>query len=213
MGTRILFVVVFIAGVSSGWLANTWLAAPAQTGITANATDNNQQPGNQGNDLFADSTQALESTITDSNNAFTANQNLSTFYPREQQLAEAQAAGITVFEHFDNLLNGRLYFEAMNLYQEQVQQNNPTTTQLKKAILDHLKLLSETRRNNDFSDLVENYLSIYYDDIDIILLLADFDRSNGSYLEAVDVYLLAKTYAYTDADQQRVPAVHRQEFL
>jgi len=65
-----------------------------------------------------------------------------------------------------------------------------------------LKLLTEARSNSDFSELIESYLSIYYDDVDFLLLLADFNQANGSYLEVVDVYLLAKTYAYTNVDQQ-----------
>jgi len=68
--------------------------------------------------------------------------------------------------------------------------------------MNHLKLLTEARSNSDFSELIESYLSIYYDDVDFLLLLADFNQANGSYLEVVDVYLLAKTYAYTNVDQQ-----------
>jgi len=47
-------------------------------------------------------------------------------------------------------------------------------------------------------------LSNYYEDIDVLLLLADFNKSLGSYFEVVDVFLLAKTYAYSEADQKTV---------
>ena len=94
----------------------------------------------------------------------------------------------------------------MVLYQELEPQSDQVASQLKSVLLERLKLLSKNRNNYDFSELIDNYLAIYYDDIDVLVLLADFNQSNGNYLESVDVYLLAKTYAYTDSEQQKLLA-------
>ena len=59
-------------------------------------------------------------------------------------------------------------------------------------VLEELGFLIEAGNNRDFSDLVENYLSVYYDDIDALFLLAEFNQVNGSYLEVVNVFLLAR---------------------
>ena len=219
MITRLSFVVVFVAGISAGWMGKTWFE-PVQSELTTSISDDNQDAIIPGNNLSENSTQAIESTIANSNtvNSSKANsktarsntalaqtQSATNSYPQNrQQLTEEKFVGSTIFSHFKKLLNNRLYYDAMILYQEQFQTNDQTSIQLKRILLDRLKLLSETRNNNDFSELIENYLSIYYDDVEVLLLLAKFNQANGSYLEAVDVYLLAKTYAYTDADQNKL---------
>lgn len=204
MNTPFLLVVVFVAGVSSGWLGKTWLGSE-QTELTAKVSDNSQSATISGNNS-QNLTQALESTTTNSNDTLAENVDFSESlnFQKERQLFEQTSPASDIHVLFSKLLNDRLYYDAMVLYQEQIQQNEKTTIQLKRTLLDHLGALSESRNNNDFSELIENYLSIYYDDIDVLLLLADFNRANGSYLETVDVYLLANTYAYSDIAQQNL---------
>jgi len=122
------------------------------------------------------------------------------------------AAGLPIIDRFNNLLNERRYYDAMELFQEQKIQSEQTAVRLRESLLNELTSLTESRNNNDFSELVESYLSIYYDDIDVLLLLADFNRANASYHEVVNVFLLAKTYAYTHADQDKV-ARHFKKFV
>ena len=203
MYTRVLFVIVFFAGVSSGWLGKTVLG-PVQSELTSVVNRSNQLAAISNDDVTASPVQDSTLTNSDLNVARSASQNIAdTYYPEENQLFE-ENSGNTVLAIFNKLLKDRRYNDAMVLYQELVQQNQQIATQLRVVILDKLNVLAETRNNNDFSELIENYLSIYYDDIDVLLLLADFNKTNDSYFEVVDVYLLAKTYAYTDADQQNV---------
>ena len=203
MYTRFLFVIVFFAGVSSGWLGKTVLG-PVQSELTSVVNRSNQLAAISNDDVTASPVQDSTLTNSDLNVARSASQNIAdTYYPEENQLFE-ENSGNTVLAIFNKLLKDRRYNDAMVLYQELVQQNQQIATQLRVVILDKLNVLAETRNNNDFSELIENYLSIYYDDIDVLLLLADFNKTNDSYFEVVDVYLLAKTYAYTDADQQNV---------
>jgi len=209
MNTRVLFVVVFIAGLGSGWAGKTWLGpfqSKLATIVSGTVTGSNQAATILNDDHSQDSTSVITSTIIGSNNDVRSTpQNTAGSYSQvERSLLEEQAKTTSVVSQFQRLLNERLYFDAMVLYQEQELQNGQAVSQLKSVLLDRLKLLSKNRNNSDFSELIDNYLAVYYDDIDVLVLLADFNQSNGSYLEAVDVYLLAKTYAYTDSEQQKV---------
>lgn len=204
MDTRYLFIAVFIAGVTSGWLGKTWMAHRQADLITSVAEAQvRQDAGTSDNNLSANSIEAVDSTLTGANDA--GSENISRIYTQEEQrLFGERPSGTSISVVFEKLLDDRLYYDAIVLYQEQFQQDEQT--QLKSILVSRLNTLSETRNNSDFSELIENYLSIYYDDIDVLLLLADFNQTNGSYLEVVDVYLLAKTYAYTDVDQQNLLA-------
>lgn len=75
---------------------------------------------------------------------------------------------------------------------------------LKIILLQHLDLLLETSAYYQFAELSEHYLSIYYDDIDVLLRLGAFNQATASYAEAVAVYQLAKTYAYTNKNVLQV---------
>jgi len=66
----------------------------------------------------------------------------------------------------DDLLGDRQYYSAITLLQEQAQTNVQNAANLRLRVLDELGFLIEAGNNSDFSNLVENYLSVYYDDID-----------------------------------------------
>ena len=206
MNTRFLLIIVFLAGLSSGWVGKTYLA-PVQSKLIAVVTGGNRVatiPADVTHtDTFTNSTGALNSTAAVSNSGLSTTQSISN---TSLVRAEPASTGTTVFVLFKKMLNDRLYYDAMNLYQEQFQQDEQTATELKRIFLDQLNVLSANKKSNDFSELIESYLSLYYDDINVLFLLADFNQANASYLEVVDVYLLAKTYAYTTADQQNVVA-------
>jgi len=224
MKTRLIFVAVFIAGVGSGWLGKTWLAMMhsnaaqvhaarsdtehagiVQSELTANVASGNQLAVSPGSNLPANSNQASTATIANDN--FSAAQDIFDSNSQDQRRPiEESSNGIAAPAFFEKLLNDRLYYDAMIVYQELIQQNEQTAARLRSVLLDHLKKLSDTRGSSNFSELIDSYLSIYYDDIEVLLLLADFNQSNGNYFEVVDVYLLAKTYAYTEVDQQNLQA-------
>jgi len=207
MNNRILLVTVFIAGMGSGWAGKTWYK-PVQSKIAAIVTDNSQAAASLNEDVSSDSTDRLTSALTGTNTDVrsSSRSNAVIATQEERLLSDGSSSETSVVSLFQSLLNDRFYFDAMNLYQEQAQQSEQAAGQLKSILLDRLKILSKNRSNNDFSELIDNYLAVYYDDIDVLVLLADFNQANGSYLEAVDVYLLAKTYAYTDVEQQKLLA-------
>jgi len=193
---------VFFAGVSLGWIGKTWLG-PVHSLVTANFNQDNQDAATRSGTIAA-APQSSDLIRTEPNAAAPASQNILDISPQSTpKLSSETSAGITIFDYFQKLLNERLYYDAMNLYQEQ---NEQVAAQLKNILLEQLNQLAAARNSNDFSELIQSYLSVYYDDIDVLIRLADFNQSNGRYLEAVDVYLLAKTYAYTTVDQQNVIA-------
>lgn len=204
MNTNILLVAAFVSGVGLGWLGKTWLQ-PVQSPLIVATSGGSQATTTGSDDAAINSAQALEPTPSTSQGSSSGvNATPNPFAQNNNLPIQENASGTLVTDNFNQLLRARRYRDAMNLYQEQKQQNNQITTRWRIEILDQMKRLKANRNNSDFSALVDNYLSIYYEDIDVLLLLADFNQSNGSYLETVDVYLLADTYAYTDINQKTV---------
>jgi len=206
MINRLIILAVFIAGLSIGWLGNSWLASGQLTSASSVTIANGfegENAASQSQNTSADNTQPAETGIDDSIVAI-SNSNNTRSINTQRAIPESRtiSTGASVTDIFGKLISNRQYQAAINLYEEQYKQNTKLAAHLRINLMNHLKLLTEARSNSDFSELIESYLSIYYDDVDFLLLLADFNQANGSYLEVVDVYLLAKTYAYTNVDQQ-----------
>lgn len=211
MNSPSLIAIAFLAGLGVGWFGKIWLESyqlKFGTVITSAAGGNQSTAANTAANrdaVSSDSRLATQSGIAQSSQANPVIQNTLENDPQldGQSLVE-DTTGISILDTFDKLLKDRRYFNAMTLFQEQKTQSEQNAAQLKISLLNELKFLTENRNNSDFSELVEHYLSIYYDDIDVLLLLAEFNQANGSYLEVVNVFLLAKTYAYSDIDQEKI---------
>ena len=217
MNSRFSIPLAFVAGLGGGWLGKTWLESyQLPFGIGTDTIRITTATGdNQGTDALATQsgfTQSGQMSSTSSVVSSTQNNSATTELQQEVQPSSAGANSLSIIDRFNNLLANRRYYDAMVLFQEQKIQSEQTAVRLRASLLDELTSLTEARNNSDFSELVENYLSIYYDDIDVLLILADFNRANASYHEVVNVFLLAKTYAYTHADQDEV-ARHFKKFV
>lgn len=203
-----LIAITFLAGLAVGWFGKVWVEAyqSKMTAFVTSAISGKQSTAGRDDAISGtESSPATQSELAESSQVNSAVQNTLDNDPQlEQQGLTQDAAGNSIFDTFNTLLKERRYFNAMTLFQEQKNQNEPVAARLKVILLDELESLIEARNNNDFSELVEQYLSLYYDDIDVLLLLAEFNRVNSSYLEVVNVYLLAKTYAYSHNDQETV---------
>jgi clan AA aspartic protease (TIGR02281 family) len=68
----------------------------------------------------------------------------------------------------------------------------------------YLDAAIKQERNDSFMALVDSYLSRYYDDIDVLILLAKFQALQGYPDEAVRVLQMASVYAYQPAERKRV---------
>lgn len=213
---------VFIAGLITGWFGNTWLVSE-QTTLARSTADNSYNRAPEGEsarersaetDVYgpADTESLVTGVTVDSPNPLNTNSigsqgrvsQQSLLPPSNLPAAPSSTTATTITDTFERLLDDRLYRDAISLYHDQKSQNSPEAPQLRLTLIRQLKRLIEARSNSDFSALVEHYLSVYYDDVEVLLLLADFNQINGSHLEVVNVYLLAKTYAYTDIDLQNV---------
>lgn len=212
MNTHSIMVLIFTAGIGIGWFGKTWLQ-PLQTTpahhVVADQTAAKiiTQPQNHS----ANAGQVSATAMVNSNNLTTLNTQ-NTFSQRKDSAAQEDSGSDSVIATFKKLLQGRLYENAMTVYQEQRQQNSQIAYLMRTSILNELERLSAAQNHADFPALTESYLSIYYDDIDVLLLQAGFNQASGNNLEAVNVYLLAKTYAYSSVDQQKV-ANHFDDFV
>ena len=209
MNTRLLMLLIFAVGISTGWFGKTWLQhlqTESESTVAAGQINNNQTNTGTNTQIAgtsANNGQASESALVNSNNLTTLNTENS-LTQNQQTRVQTNSDNTSVTTTFKNLLRARRYESAMVLFQETRQQNSQIAHQMRVSILDELKRLSEAQNHTDFPALTESYLSVYYDDIDVLLLQANFLHTGGNDLEAVDIYLLAKTYAYSSADQRKV---------
>ena len=207
MKSPILISIAFLIGLGGGWFGKTWFESRLSTidAIMTTITGGKARTANNADGIAIPLGLETHLEVNQSNNKITTGQSSSLVdsKPASKVLAQ-EAAGVSVIDTFKLLLKERQYFNAMTLYQEQKQSRESIASKLRVELLEELEFLIESRNNVDFSDLVENYLSIYYDDIDVLLLLANFNQVNSSYLEVVNVFLLAKTYAYSDYDREKV---------
>ena len=105
---------------------------------------------------------------------------------------------------FKAMLDQREYKGAVEFYQASRYAEEHAGRILKPVLLQHLSQLINTSRQDDFTQLTERYLGLYYDDVDVLLSLALFNRSVGAFVEAAEVYHLLQSYAYNDSDRAKV---------
>lgn len=105
---------------------------------------------------------------------------------------------------FRQLLLAEAFDEAMQLL-EQVEASDEALAQSMRAdVLAYLQSAMEQQNNQQLMDLVDAYLSRYYDDIDVLMILAEYQRRQGYPEEAAQVVQFAFTYAYQSAQRQKV---------
>ena len=210
MNSRFLIVVVFLAGLGIGWFAQSLTSSTRTTFAVALQSVKDNFTGS----IPIDADDDVDSTArsTQDSGGVSADDNLPapgtltsgiTSQAQQQQFGSGNTV-TPVNDVFEQLLKDRRYAEAMVLLEEQKQKSEQSASQLRGRLLKELKFLTEVQNGSDFSALIESYLSVYYDDVDVLLLLADFNQSSGRYFEAVDVYLLARTYAYSNVDREKV---------
>ena len=211
-----LTAITFLAGLCVGWFGKVWVETyqlKMTTFVTDTSSGNQRTASRDGAISDAEFNLATQSELTQSSQLNLEIKNTLVNDPEFGHLGLTQdATDTSIVATYNRLLKERRYVNSMTLFQDQINQNKQVAAQLKISLLDELTSLIETRSNSDFSELVGQYLSIYYDDIDILLLLAEFNRVNSSYLEVVNVFLLAKTYAYSHHDQDTV-ASHFNKFV
>jgi len=175
MNSHYLIALTFLAGLVGGWLGKTWvqtLQMKVDTVITA-VVERNQISDSYANSVSNDSDQARPNEFSQSSQDQAVSQNSRDgFLNTELRSLDESSTDIPPSVAIDDLLGDRQYYSAITLLQEQAQTNVQNAANLRLRVLDELGFLIEAGNNSDFSNLVENYLSVYYDDIDALLMFS-----------------------------------------
>lgn len=201
MSNHFLSIAVFIAAFSAGWFSHQWYSL------------------NQGLDPI-DTTSLVETrghfqSDTDQSVKPIQREGVQPIKPlKKTVLAEGRntidegqgylATATAPLTLFIKLLEARRYEAAINFYQEQEQYDEQLFNRFRIEFLSHLKTLLKNQDHDGFSELSGWYLSSYYDDVNVLLILAEFDHSIGAFIEAINTYQTALTYAYDEGQQQKV---------
>ncbi|MFL0810824.1 MAG: retroviral-like aspartic protease family protein [Agarilytica sp.] len=105
---------------------------------------------------------------------------------------------------FQSLLEKIRFDEAIDLYQTVAEHDALLGSKLKSALMRSLKSYLTLADTQLFNELIQAYLNSFYDDIDVLLLLAEYHTNAEYYFEALDVYQLSQEYSYKAEDTEKV---------
>ena len=107
---------------------------------------------------------------------------------------------------FEQLLNRGEFEEAMAFYENALEIDDGFEALLKPRLEKYLEAHLRECADDAFVDLVELWLESYYEDISVLLLLAENQRFCGAAEEAARTLLVADTYALAPGQKARVTA-------
>lgn len=195
MNIRFTSILLLIIGFSFGWLGRDWWlgdgelpVASQDVGVSSPSLEN--RPLVDDVDIPLNNSEPLNVTAGDGVAVVESNQSVRS------------GDELSTTAMFEQLLDAFQYQAATVLYQEQDLRDGAALGRLRALLLKRLDTLMTAREYTRFSELVDAFLSVYYDDVEVLLQLAEFNYSNGFYIEAVNVFQLVKTYAYSTAQQQ-----------
>ncbi len=111
---------------------------------------------------------------------------------------------VNVAQEFRALLQAQSFDAAMNLYAATERRSSAEALELKSQVKAVLETHLRDGNGRAFTGLVDAFLSRYYDDIDILLLLARYHLASDYAAEAARTFQLAFTYAFSQAEQRQV---------
>ena len=189
---------LFLVGISfgSGW----WLR-----GLDAGTV----------NDVTDDQTwgllQAYERGIKDSQQSSMRQPNRApaAVPPAQQQARASSVANLntdhqTFAEEFRALLDRQDFSAAMDIYASVERRSQSDATQLKNTVMSYLETYLNSNDDTALTNLVDAFLGRYYDDVDVLLILARYHWQSDYPAEAARTFQLANTYAFSPAKQQQV---------
>jgi clan AA aspartic protease (TIGR02281 family) len=124
--------------------------------------------------------------------------------PSAQSAAEAAPAEQDSRTQFQALLNAGEYDAAMDFYVEVERASREEALSLKSDVIKRLETALGEDNRYVLTGLIDAFLSRYYDDIDVLLLLARHQQRSDYLTEAAHTFQLAFTYAYSSGEQQQV---------
>jgi len=112
--------------------------------------------------------------------------------------------GEKLSKKFRALLRAQSFDAAMNLYSDIERRSSRDAAELKELALGYLESCLDRGDGSALTGLVDAWLGRYYGDIEVLVLLARYQRISGYSAEAARTFQLAFTYAFTPADKQKV---------
>src|SRR5690606_6922219 len=92
----------------------------------------------------------------------------------KEQSSRSSISLTNTVELFIFYLNERQHSEALNLFRELEFRNSNAAAELKVILVNRLKEYLANKQQEYFTDLVNTYLASYYNDVEVLLLVADF---------------------------------------
>ena len=126
--------------------------------------------------------------------------------PSQEQVTATTNRTDTYSRSFRQLLAAEAFDEAMYLYDEVMAADEAQGQLLHTELMTYLRNALDQDRDEALMALVDAYLERYYDDIDVLLILAEYQRRQGYPDEAARVFQLALTYAYQPTQREKVSA-------
>lgn len=120
--------------------------------------------------------------------------------PQAQQPQAATETGS--LERFRTLLKAQAFEPALDLYQSTERRNPNLAPVFKEAMLATMEAYLRGGQDQPLTRLVDAFLARYYDDIDVLLVLARQQTQSGYYLEAIQSFQLAQSYALARPGEQ-----------
>lgn len=192
-------VVVLMVGICVGWMGRGLVIEKSEHAEMKEKLE-------QGRSLLTPLTQTIDSNKSTS----ILQDDRKTESPSIQQpsLGNTSSANheklISSKERLATLLHSQQFQKAVSLVYETLQASEEEGRQLRDELIGYLEKLAASENDNVFIDLINAYLGVFYQDIQVLLLLADFNANHHYYNEAIGVYQLAQEYAYELNDQQKV---------
>lgn len=98
-------------------------------------------------------------------------------------------------ERLRDLLDREAFQRAVDLYQSEHRVDRDAARRLRGIIVERLEHYLQRREDGALTALAEAFLSVHYDDIDVLLLLARHQRRSGYWTEAARTFQLAHAYS------------------
>ncbi len=105
-------------------------------------------------------------------------------------------------EELRELLDQQAFEAAMGLYQDAERQDSALAARLRETVLDYLEGYLRASDDYALTALADAFLSVHYDDIDVLLLLARHQLQSDYWAEAARTFQLTYAYSTTQPGQR-----------
>jgi clan AA aspartic protease (TIGR02281 family) len=156
-------------------------------------------------DNMPDNTSRQETSFSKQPFAKTQTLNAMSEYPRTSypHNSAKQTEAASYQNIFSKLLMEKSFAEAVEFQEQQESEQPASTAVLKKILIAYLEKALQQGDYSAFMDLIDYSLARDYDDIDLLLLLAEYHRLQAYYDEAIRSYQMVFAYAYKASDKAK----------